>query len=254
MRAVLGKISRGVASVFCAVLCTIGAGNCAEITLGASGPLRGALGLLTPAFERQSGHKVNVLYASDMAARAATARGEDVDIAIIPGPFDSILASGGVRVESRREIARGSVGLAVKARAERREISTMAGLRAVLLAARRIAVPDAQGALAGAIFEGCLRRLDIDIAGKISRVRGGPAAMVALPREAADLGVAFISEALPEPGIELLGPLPAMCEPEAIFAGFVLKNARDAVAGQALLDYLASPAARADIEASGLHR
>ena len=109
--------------------------SAADIELGASGPMREALGLLVPAFERQSGHRVKTFYASDFEARAATKRGQDVDVAIIGGAFDDIFASGGVDGASRRDLARVRVGLAVRGRDPKPDVSTMDALRRSLHAA-----------------------------------------------------------------------------------------------------------------------
>lgn len=214
----------------------------AEITLGASGPMREALSLLMPDFERKSGHRVKILYASDNEARAATARGEDVDVAIIAPPFDAVIASGKALNDSRAEIARVRVGFAVRSRDPKPDVSTLEALKRALLASPRIVYPDAGGSTAGAIFERVIDRLGIaaDLAPKLRRVRGGPAAMVALPREEADLGVAFISEIMPEPGIDLLGGVPAALDPGAVFSGFVLARSKEAQAGRDLLTFLAS--------------
>jgi len=113
----------------------------AEITLGSSGAMRAALSLLVPEFEMKTGHRVTVLYASDVEARAATARGEDVDVAIVAAPFDTILASGNVLADSRVDLARVRVGLAVRGHDPKPDISTGEGLRRALLAAPGSSIP-----------------------------------------------------------------------------------------------------------------
>ena len=225
-----------------------------NIELGASGPMREALGLLVPAFERQSAHKVKTLLASDVEARAATRRGEDVDVAIIAGPFEDILASGGVLADTRRDLARAKLGLAVRGRDTKPDVSSMDALRRALLAAPRIAWPDPRGALAGVLFEACLDKLGVRdaIAAKSTRPRGGPATMVALPREEADVAIAFISEILPEPGVDLAGALPEECAPPATYAGFVLRGSKNADAGRALLGFLRGADAAKAYETAGM--
>ena len=125
-----------------AAVLVCGAGpQAAEITLGASGPMREALSLLAPVFARKTGHKIEILYASDAEARAATARGEDVDAAIVASPFESVLGSAHVLADSRTDLARVRLGMAVRSKAPRPDVSTPDALRRTLLDSPRIVFP-----------------------------------------------------------------------------------------------------------------
>jgi len=93
-----------------------------------------------------------------------------------------------------------------------------------------------------------------ELAPKLRKVRGGPAAMVALPREEADLAAAFVSEILPEPGIQMIGAIPHQIEGEAVFAGFVLKRSGNPAVASALLTYLAEPGTRNVYTTAGMSR
>jgi len=68
----------------------------------------------------------------------------------------------------------------------------------------------------------------------------------------AELGFQQISELLPFPGIELVGPLPADAQKVTVFAAGIATGARQPDAGAELIRFLASPAAAPAITRSGL--
>ena len=66
------------------------------------------------------------------------------------------------------------------------------------------------------------------------------------------MGFQQISELLPFPGIELVGPLPADAQKVTVFAAGIATGARQPDAGAELIRFLASPSAAPAITRSGL--
>jgi molybdate transport system substrate-binding protein len=76
------------------------------------------------------------------------------------------------------------------------------------------------------------------------------AAVVA--RGEAELGFQQISELLPVPGVDYVGPLPAEVQRITVFSAGVIVHSKNQSAANALIAFLASPKARDAIKRSGL--
>jgi molybdate transport system substrate-binding protein len=68
----------------------------------------------------------------------------------------------------------------------------------------------------------------------------------------AEIGFQQISEMLPVPGIDIVGPLPPDLQKITVFSAGIATVSREPDAGKALIKFLASPAARAAIVKSGM--
>ena len=62
------------------------------------------------------------------------------------------------------------------------------------------------------------------------------------------------SEIMTDPRVELVGPLPAAIQNYTVFTAGILASSKEQVAGQALIQYLTSPAAAAVWKAKGYER
>ena len=70
-------------------------------------------------------------------------RGEAIDVVIIAGPaLDDLIKQGKVRADSRVDLVKSKIGMAVKAGAPKPDISTVEALKHTLLAAKSIAYSD----------------------------------------------------------------------------------------------------------------
>ena len=76
------------------------------------------------------------------------------------------------------------------------------------------------------------------------------AAVVA--RGDAEIGFQQISEMLPVPGVDIVGPLPPELQKITVFAAGIATVSKEPDAGKALIKFLASPAARNALIRSGL--
>ena len=68
----------------------------------------------------------------------------------------------------------------------------------------------------------------------------------------AEIGFQQISELLPVPGIDYVGPLPPGAQRETVFSAGIVSGARAPDAARALLEFFASPAAAPVIRKTGL--
>ena len=83
---------------------------------------------------------------------------------------------------------------------------------------------------------------------------GGPDGLSGafVARGEADLGVQQISELMAVPGIEIVGPLPGNLQVMTVFEAALSTSAKNNAGAEALMKYLATPAARAVMKTKGL--
>jgi molybdate transport system substrate-binding protein len=216
---------------------------------------------LAPAFERASGHHLVTTRGPSMgdspeAIPTRLTRGEAADVVILDGGAADALAKRGLaRPESKVVLARSLVGMVVTAGAAKPDIGTVEALRKTLLSAKSIAYSDSGSGtfLSKELFP----KLGVadQVAAKSRKVRGPPsgepvAAVVA--RGEAEIGFQQVSELMNVPGTTFVGPIPAELQPGFTFAGAVTTASHDPQAARALLEFLASPAARPAIVKAGL--
>ena len=224
-----------------------------EITLVAPGGAKAAIDLLLPKFESQTGNTVKATFGSGLGTKKQAAEGS-FDVSIAQPPFPEVLNSGNVDVKSQTPLASVAVGVAVKKGSPRPDISSAAAVKKMLLEAKSVSYPDAAGgAAAGVSFEATLKQLGIadQVEAKLKRAQGGAGAMALAAKGEVQIGLTFLSE-MQDPGIDVVGPLPASISPPTQLVGFVSVHSKDPAAAQALLKFLSGPDAAAVYRALGM--
>src|SRR6202453_3835150 len=100
-----------------------------EIKVVSSGGFAAAYRELAPEFERQTGYKLIAGWGPSMgktvdAVPSRLARGEEIDVVIMVGyALGDLAAQGKVAADSRRDLARSGIGVAVRAGAPKPDIS-----------------------------------------------------------------------------------------------------------------------------------
>jgi molybdate transport system substrate-binding protein len=224
----------------------------AKIGLFCSNSLRGALSDLLPAFERASGHQVEVSYDPGKVMMERIARGETADAIIIGGgAIDQLVKQGKVAAGTPRPYASCGIGVAVKAGAAKPDIGSVEAFKRALRAAKAIAWTQ-QGA-SGIYFSGLIERLGIadEIRAKAARQPGGLIAEQLVDGRA-DLAIQQIPELMAVPGAELVGPLPKEIQQVTDSSAGIFAGSKNAKAAEELLSFLASPASKTVLKARGL--
>lgn len=222
-----------------------------EIQVMSSAAFMAAYLALVPAFERTSGHTVATRWIPGVDLLKRVREGESSDLVILQaGDIDALIAAGRIRAGSRVDLARSGVGVAVRAGAAKPDISSAAALTRTLRAAKSVAYSTGpSGVYILKLFE----RLGVadEVRVKARQVKGEPVAAV-VARGEAEIGFQQVSELLPVPGIDFLGPLPDEIQQITIFATGVQTSAPAPAAAKLLMDFLTSPAAAPAIRASGM--
>ena len=242
-------------------LSMVGRASAADVRVMISAGFYGVYSELGPAFERASGHRLVTTRGPSMgdspeAIPARLARGEAADVVILDGgAADELGKRDLVRADSKVELARSLIGMAVRAGDEKPDIGSVDSLRSTLLAARSIAYSDSGSGtyLATNLFP----KLGIadQIAPKSRKVRGPPsgeAVASVVARGEAEIGFQQVAELIHVPGISFVGTLPAEVQPIFSFAGALTRNVGEPEAATALIRFLSSAEAAPVIANAGL--
>jgi molybdate transport system substrate-binding protein len=228
----------------------------AEIRVATSGAFTAAYHALKPDLERALGEPLTTVTTSIGAGEDSipnrVARGEAIDVVIVPDTvLQQLIDSGLVLADSRVDLVRSTIGIAVRAGAPKPDISTVAALRKTLLAAQSVAY---SGSVSGTYVSTELyQKLGIaeQMARKSRRIdRERVGAVVA--RGEAEIGFQQLSELNPISGIDVVGPLPAEVQKASVFSAGVIARSSNAQAARRLLKALASPDSAHAIELTGL--
>lgn len=223
----------------------------AEIKVMSSAAMKAAYLELVPAFERATGHKVVTTWVPGVDLMKRVKDGETCDLVIMQASsIDELVKLGRVAPGGRFDLAKSGVGIAVRAGAPRPDISSGDALKRALLAAKSLAYSTGPS---GVYIISLFSRMGIadELKPKSRQVKGEPVGAV-VARGEAEIGFQQVSELLPVPGIDLVGPLPADIQQITIFAAGLHIGAKEPAAASALVKFITAPAAAAVIRKSGM--
>lgn len=233
------------------------AARSAEVRVITSGAFTEAYKMLLPAFEKASGHRVISNYGASMGSApdsipSRLARNEPVDLLIMAGPaLDDLIKQGKVMPGSRVDLVRSSIGFAVKTGAPKPDISTLPKLKQTLLDAKSIAY---SASASGVYFATVLvHKLGIadQVLPKSKRILSERVGTV-VARGDAELGLQQVSELVPIPGIDYIGPLPDEVQQNTFFSAGIVIGAKEPEAARAMIKFFTSEAAAPTIAKTGL--
>jgi molybdate transport system substrate-binding protein len=153
---------------------------------------------------------------------------------------------------SRVDLARSAIGIAVREGAPKPDIGSAAALKRTLLAARAISY--SKTGISGVYFPTVLERLGIaaQVASKVLLPPSGVPVGEVVAKGDAEIGVQQISELLPVPGIEIVGPLPAELQKVTVFSAGLFTDASEPKVAKSLIVLLTAPAARPVYQRKGM--
>jgi molybdate transport system substrate-binding protein len=205
-----------------------------------SAPLRETCTELVPIFEQSSGHPVTTIWAATGEIMNRVEAGEAVDIVIMNAPsIDRLIRQGKLAADSRVDIAKSGIGVAVATGAAKIDIRSVEGIRSSVLAAKSIAISSGMSGMhVRRLFEswGLLDQLQQ----KIKELPPGMPVGEVVARGNAQIGFQQVSELLPIKGIDYLGPLPTQLQHLTVFSAALHTGAHTPGGAKALLDFLTS--------------
>ncbi len=247
------KLALGIVSA----LLLAGSANAAEVRVMISGGLTAAYKELVPEFERLTGNKVLTAYGPSMgttvnAIPIRLERGEPVDVLIMVGyALGDLVKQGKVVADSRVDLVKSPIGIAVKSGAPKPDISSADAVKRALLATNTIAYSDsASGVYVSTEMFEKLGIADV-MKDKARKIPATPVGEI-VARGDAEIGFQQVSELLPVQGIDIVGQLPSELQKVTVFSAGIASVSKEPDAGKALIKFLASPAASAVIIKSGM--
>jgi molybdate transport system substrate-binding protein len=225
--------------------------HAAEIKVLSTTLMNSIIATAAPAFERATGHKLAVTFDTTNILMGRINAGETADVVILTTPaIEELTKRGKVAADSRVNVARSGVGIAVLASAPKPDVSTVEAFKKTLLAARSISFTSSGAS--GLYFQSLCERLGVADAVKAkAKTRPGGAAAELVVRGEAEIAVQQIGELLAVPGVQVQ-PLPAEINNVTPFAAGLFAGARDPAAARAFLKFLTSPDAASAIKAKGM--
>jgi molybdate transport system substrate-binding protein len=245
-------------SILTAIPLALSAGHAgaADINVVGAGAIEEPFEQLSAQFSRESGHKVHAIFGPVGGMQAKLKGGEKADVIILSAAaMDELDKAGSLVAGSRAELGRATAGVAVRAGAPQPDISTPEAFKKALQAARTIAYTNpAAGGTAGIYMTGLLERLGLteEVKKKTLLQVSGSAVADAVANGAAEIGISFTSELLPNKGVKAVGPIPQSIGLVVTYVAGISTGAAQAEPARALITYMTRPASRDHFKQAGL--
>ena len=225
-----------------------------EIKLLSPFSLRALLPDLLPQFEKSSGHKVTVEYATLGATTERLLKGEAADVAMVtPAQSEDLQKQGKLLEGSGVEIAKVGLTAFVKKGAPKPDLGSVEALKLTLLGAKSIALGDpAAGGGSGVYLAGLMQRLELtaDIKAKTKLFPSGTEVAEAVAKGDTEIGIGVGSDAKIVAGLDAI-PLPTGAQSYSIYVAGISSGSKQVDAAKALIAFLISPAAKQSFAAGG---
>jgi len=206
-------------------------------------------------FERVSGHKVAVQYATMGAITKRVQGGETADLVISnPASIATLVAEGRIDPASKVQISKTGVGIVVRSDAPRVAVASAEDFKRALLAARVVVYADpAGGGAAGIHIARLIGKYGIADAlkPKTRLAAGGDVAEVTMSLGDGALGLTQVSEIAGKPGMRVI----TMPEELQNYTGFVAGTPAQAAPSPAVgqfIEFLKTPAVAEVMLAKGM--
>jgi len=216
----------------------------------ASNGVKAVIESLSPELERAAGRPLAIEFSTAASLKTKIESGAPFDVAILtPAIIDDLVADEKIAADSRRNFARVGVGVGARSNTSPGDVGTLQELKATLLSAGSVAfTADGQSR---ATIDRAFETLGISEQMRAKSIlKGAGQAPAAVAAGEADLVLTLISEILPVPGLELVGPLPPEVQGYIAFTAGRSRTTTAAAAADAVLAYLGTARAR---DAIGVH-
>jgi molybdate transport system substrate-binding protein len=225
----------------------------AEMSVLSAGAVNVALSSLAESYQRQTGDKIEIKYATMGLLQQKVAAGERADIVIATAEgMEQLEKQGNIVPGSSVPLGQVGIGVAVRENAPLPDISTPEAFKQTLLKAKSIVYVDPSKGTSGKHLAAVLQRLGIAeaVRPKTLLVDGGYAVEPVAKGEI-ELGMQQMSEILPVKGVKLVGPLPPELQKTTTYSAAIMSGSKSQDAAKAFIRHLASNEGRAMFVAKG---
>ncbi len=219
----------------------------------ASNGVKAVIDELKPQAERAIGRPLAIEYDTSSVVKKRIEDGAMFDVAILTSDvIDDLAKAARIDPGTRMEIARCGIGVGVRAGAPKPDIKTSAALKKTLLASKSVTYAE-NGASRKYILQ-MFDKFGITDAMKAKTIseQGSERSNARVADGSAEMILTLVSEILPAPGVQLVGPLPNDVQHYVNFAVGTSKNSKNIDADKALTKFLSSPAVEGILKAKGM--
>ena len=233
-------------------LLPLGQATAAELKVFGSRVTKIVVAELASEFERASGFTPVVVADVAQAMKRRIEADEPFDVAVLVNfQTDDLIKSGRLLADSRADVMRSGIGVAVKRGAEKPDISTVDAFKRALLAAKSITYLKEGASTIHLKKVFAELGLTDALAGKTVQPMTESVSELVAAGEV-ELGIIVVPNILSVPGAELVGALPDEINSYVTFTAGVSATSPNREAARALINLLTSPAAVAIIRAKGM--
>jgi molybdate transport system substrate-binding protein len=243
----------GLAAILLTILATPpSVAQGAELKIFGSRVTKMMMADIGPPFERTTGYTPVVV--TDVAAvmKRRIEGGEAFDLAVLVDfQTDDLIKAGRLAADTRADIMKAGIGVAVKRGAPRPDIGTVEAFKRTLLAARSITY--LQEGASTRHLDKVFAQLGVADALKAKTVQPMTESVSELVAAGdVELGIIVIPNILSVPGAELVGPIPPQLQSYIVFTAAVSAQSPNQQGARDLLKVLTSPATIPLIKAKGM--
>jgi len=229
--------------------------SAAEIKVLTTGAFKAVVVALVPEFEKATGHKVVVDNGTVGQLQKRVDGGETFDVLVLsPKGIEDYIKGGKIAAGSDARLAKVGVGVMVKEGAPKPDVSSVDAFKKALIAAKTVGYIDpASGGSSGIYVAGLLDKLGIadQIKPKAKLQQGGHVSDL-VKAGTAEIGIHQISEIVGQPGVTLVGPLPAEIQNYTVYVVGLGTGAKEAEAAKAFIKVLTGPSAAGVLKSKGM--
>jgi molybdate transport system substrate-binding protein len=234
---------------------SISVAQAADLKLLGPTAMRAVISEVAPQFDRASGHKVTIEFATVGAITERLLKGEAADATTVSAlQMEELQKQGKVVAGSRADIARVGVGVFIKGGAPKLDISSVDAFKRTLQNAKSVGYGNpAAGGVSGVHMAALVERLGIaaEIRPKTQLFPDSQAALDAVAKGMVDVGIGLTSDSALVSGVDLVGALPADIQNFTLYSAGVVAGSKQQDAAKALIAFFGSPTAQAAMRAKG---
>jgi molybdate transport system substrate-binding protein len=213
---------------------------------------REVLAGLAARYQSLTGCEVRLESAGGVDVARRVAAGEAADVVVLAAKaIDELIQGGRLLADSRTDIMRSGIAIAVRAGADLPDISTESAVKQAVLAAPSISYSTGPS---GVYLVGLFERWGIftQIRPRIVQAPPGVPVGTLVARGDVALGFQQLSELMHLPGISVVGPMPPEIQSITTFSGAVATSSAQAAAARGLLAQMVAPEAAETIRRQGM--
>ena len=230
--------------------------DAAQLKLLLGGAVTESVRKIGAEFSRKTSHQIDLTTNTSGALQNMLRSGTKADIVIVASPtMDALEKEHLIIPGTRLDVARGLVGVGVRAGAAPPDLSSADAFKKAVLAARSVSYVDPKaGGTSGTYIAGLFQRLGIaaEMQKKtVFRTQGSEVAD-AVAKGEAEIGITFTSEMVSNKGVKVAGFLPDSIQLPTNYTAAIPVGAPNADAARAFLNALKAPLAQAAFKEAGL--